>query len=80
VTLVVREPIEERAFGDWSMGYAKMTPRDLASIPGLNGFFSNRGFLLGMDAGRARKVLDAFASGRWRVRIDAPEPRAKLTG
>lgn len=80
VTLVVREPIEERAFGDWSMGYAKMTPKDLASIPGLNAFFSKRDFLLGIDAGRARAVLAAFASGRWRARIDAPERRPKLTG
>lgn len=79
VTLVVREPIEKRAFGDWSMGYAKMTPKDLNNIPGLNGFFSKRDFVLGIDAGRARMVLHAFASGRWRARIDGAGDARKLS-
>jgi hypothetical protein len=41
VTKVIVEPIEGRAFADWTMGFAKQTPRQLAKIPGLNDFFSS---------------------------------------
>ena len=42
---IIEEPVENRAFQSWTMGYANMKIKDLKSIPGLNDFF-NRGSYL----------------------------------
>jgi len=67
VTEIIREPIPRRAFGDWTMGYARMTREDFAAIDGLNDFFGRASCLARIDAGRARKLLGRFAAGRWRL-------------
>ncbi|MCB9730629.1 MAG: BLUF domain-containing protein [Deltaproteobacteria bacterium] len=66
---IIREPIATRAFADWSMGYSKMTRGELGEVPGLNDFFSRGSCLEALDPGRAKRLLEAFASGRWRNRI-----------
>ena len=37
--LIVREPIPNRSFADWSMGFASVTSKDVAGIIGANDFF-----------------------------------------
>jgi hypothetical protein len=69
VTKVVREPISKRAFDAWSMGFSAATRAELASIPGLNDFFGKAQSFTAIDAGRAKKLLEAFADGRWRQRL-----------
>ena len=66
VTLLIREPISKRAFGEWTMGFTSVTWPQLQSIPGLNDFFRERSCLVDLDPGRAKKLLAAFADGRWR--------------
>lgn len=79
VTLIIREPIARRAFANWSMGYLSMTSAGLASL--LRGKASVRSrlasaqpalaghaWLSQVDEGRAKKLLAAFAGGRWRSR------------
>jgi hypothetical protein len=66
ITRIIREPIHNRAFGDWSMAYTGATPEQLATIEGLNDFFSEGTCLADIDAGRAMKLLRAFSAGRWR--------------
>jgi hypothetical protein len=72
VTLTVREPIPRRSFGSWSMGFSSVTPEKLRKIAGLNDFFTKGSCLAELDAGKAKKLLAAFAEGRWRAKhLDA---------
>lgn len=66
LTLIVREPIAERSFGDWSMGFSSVSPEKLRKVPGLNDFFQKGSSFTDLDPGRAKKLLSAFAAGRWR--------------
>jgi hypothetical protein len=67
VVLIVREPIAGRAFADWSMGFASVTSKDVAGIIGANDFFEEKTCFHELGAGRAKKLLAAFADGRWRA-------------
>lgn len=96
LSVIIREPIARRSFGDWTMGFATVQARDLSRIAGLNDFFAAGSSLAELDPGRARKVLEAFKKGRWRSRLTgavrevrsarrrvsprAPSPRAERNG
>ncbi len=69
VTKIIMEPIEERSFADWTMGYPKLTAKELAKIPGLNDFYSHGKSYLELGEGRAKNLLAAFKDGRWRTSI-----------
>jgi EAL domain-containing protein (putative c-di-GMP-specific phosphodiesterase class I) len=69
ITVIVREPIPERSFGEWTMGYADLKKVDVETIVGTNDFFMQDEPLAHMDQGRAKKLLDLFKKGRWRARI-----------
>lgn len=69
VTKIVFEPIEERAFGNWTMGYSRLSAKDLKKIEGLNDFFSSGRSYLDLGEGRAKKLLAAFKDGRWRLSL-----------
>jgi EAL domain-containing protein (putative c-di-GMP-specific phosphodiesterase class I) len=71
VVSIICEPIRQRAFSDWSMGFASLTPADVARLVGGNDFFSDASCFAQLDQGRARKLLDAFARGRWRSHVSA---------
>jgi hypothetical protein len=66
LTIIIREPIAERNFAEWTMGFASVSPEKLRKIPGLNDFFKEGTCFTGIDSGRAKKLLAAFAEGRWR--------------
>jgi hypothetical protein len=66
LTIIIREPIAERAFAGWTMGFASVAPEKLRKIDGLNDFFRGGSCFSDLDSGRAKKLLDAFAEGRWR--------------
>jgi len=69
VTMIINEPIAGRVFGDWTMGFAEMDARELEHLEGVSDFFQQDNPLDGLRPGRARKVLTAFAQGRWRARL-----------
>jgi hypothetical protein len=71
VATIVREAIAKRFFGNWSMGFSDVTEIELADIVGLNDFFRGGSCLAELDVGRAKKLLDAFAHGRWRARLSS---------
>lgn len=73
MTRIIQEPIAQRAFADWTMGFCDVSKAELADVAGVNDFFGQVRDALGPDAGRARKLLDAFRAGRWRRRL-APAP------
>jgi hypothetical protein len=66
LTLIIREPISERSFADWTMGFSSVSQEKLRKIPGLNDFFRKGSSFTELDAGRAKKLLSAFVEGRWR--------------
>lgn len=67
VTKLIYEPIENRTFGEWSMGYPKVTKKELESLSGLNDFFSRGNSFADLEEGRAKKLLEAFQKGKWRT-------------
>jgi hypothetical protein len=70
VTVIIREPIARRSFGNWTMGYSTMTEQEVAGIVGQNDFFANASCLASLDNRRAKKLLTAFGKGRWRSALD----------
>jgi len=71
ITVIIREPIAERSFEDWSMGYAALAQEELRLIVGRNDFFTDGNCYTSLGNGRAKKLLRAFAMGRWRAQLDA---------
>lgn len=71
VVTIIREPISQRAFGEWTMGFANMTREEVITAVGMNDFFGSKTCFDELDGGRAKKLLAAFAEGRWRVRHDS---------
>ena len=69
VTKIIHEPIISRAFGEWTMGFAEVEASELATIDGLSDFFHDGTSLAGVQPGRAKKILTAFAQGRWRSHV-----------
>jgi blue light- and temperature-responsive anti-repressor len=69
VITIICEPIANRAFGDWTMGYATMSEQEVDEITGMNDFFSSGACFEQLDSGRAKKLLTAFKDGRWRAKI-----------
>lgn len=73
VVTIVRETIPQRAFSDWSMGFADVKLDELEETDGLNDFLSNEDGVRSLVPGRAQKLLKAFKDGRWRSKA----PRVK---
>lgn len=67
VTQIISEPIFERAFTDWTMGFANVDLAQVQSRIGENDFFTSATCLEQLSPGRARKLLNAFGQGRWRA-------------
>jgi hypothetical protein len=67
IVKIISEVIPERQFDDWTMGFASLSRQELAKIEGINDFFTGNTCLANINAGRAKKILNAFAQGRWRL-------------
>ncbi len=67
VVKIISEAIPERQFADWTMGFASISRQELAKVEGINDFFTGNTCSVNINAGRAKKILDAFAKGRWRL-------------
>ncbi len=65
VTVIIREPISRRAFGDWTMGYTDISPKEADTILGTNDFFSKGESFARLNSGRAKKLLH----GHWRKKL-----------
>ena len=58
--------IPSRQFGDWSMGFSYVSP-SVPPFDEVNAFFHSKEYLKGISEGRARKILEGFQNGRWRL-------------
>lgn len=69
VRKIILEPIEERNFGEWSMGLSDVGVAELRRIPGLNDFFTEGRSFMDLEEGRAKSLLEAFREGLWRTTL-----------
>ncbi len=69
VTRIIQESIPQRAFPEWAMGFSQLEAFELDQIEGLGDFFAQGHTLAQIPPGRARKLLEAFAQGRWRSQL-----------
>ena len=67
VTRVIHEPIGARDFAEWTMGYASLSLKEMAQYAGVNDFFAQGTCVEQLGPGRVKKLLQAFAKGRWRA-------------
>lgn len=74
VVKIIHEPIARRAFADWSMGFAEIDLAEMADLDGINDFFEHGQSFMGLQPGRAKKLLSAFVAGRWRARVHGGHP------
>jgi hypothetical protein len=80
VTKIIHEPIAKRSFDAWTMGFSQLSRADLSGIAGVGGtndFFGKGRCFADLDAGRAKKMLEAFREGRWRKSLSGA--RAAVT-
>jgi hypothetical protein len=66
---IIFEPIDARSFAAWTMGFPKITSKELATIPGLSDFFHHGTSYVEMGEGRAKSLLAAFKEGKWRTSL-----------
>jgi hypothetical protein len=66
VVKLIREPITERSFTEWTMSYEHVSREDMASFTGLTDYLDqdHPGFN-GMATSRARKLIESFKHGQW---------------
>jgi hypothetical protein len=77
--LLVREPITQRSFADWTMGYTRVALGELADATGLNNFFSDRDSFCASPATRSTHFSTSFALVRTAsVCCDASTPSDSL--
>lgn len=67
ITIIIREPILERDFSEWTMGFEAIGLSEAGELLGENDFFESASCVAGLNAGRAKKLLSAFRGGRWRA-------------
>jgi len=73
LTIIIREPIAKRAFGEWTMGFSDIRSEELTEITGANDLFGQATYFSKIDPGRAKKLLEAFTQGRWRSRLSTTD-------
>ena len=76
VTKIVYEAIPMRSFAEWTMGFTKVSRKELADIAGVNDFFGASRCFVDLDSGRAKKLLTAFRDGRWRKSLSGASAAA----
>jgi hypothetical protein len=73
-TLIIREPILERNFGGWTMGFEAIGLSEAGELLGENDFFESASCVARLNPGRAKKLLSAFRDGRWRTERTGAHP------
>lgn len=68
VVTIIREAIPRRSFTDWSMGFANVSREELGDMEGVSDYLLTPADAGSIAPGRAKKLLAAFADGRWRTK------------
>jgi hypothetical protein len=67
--LLLREPIEQRSFADWTMGYTRVALGELQDATGVNDFFADQHSFSDLDSAKVKRLLELFRSGSFRQRL-----------
>ncbi|HEY5070341.1 MAG TPA: BLUF domain-containing protein [Candidatus Acidoferrum sp.] len=67
VTQIIREPILERDFTGWTMGFSTVDPIEAGKLLGENDFFNEASCVTRLDSGRAKTLLAALGKRRWQL-------------
>lgn len=67
VTQIIREPILERDFTGWTMGFSTVDPLEAGKLLGENDFFNEASCVTRLDSGRAKTLLAALGKRRWEL-------------
>jgi hypothetical protein len=67
ILMITKIAVEERVFGEWSMGFQRMTAADFNKYTGLNDILARGSALADIDQGKTETLLAAFKAGRWRI-------------
>ena len=67
ITQIIREPILERDFTGWTMGYSTVAPMEAGKLLGENDFFNKASCVNRLDSGRAKTLLIALGKRRWQL-------------
>ena len=67
--LLLREPIEQRSFADWTMGYTRVALGELEDATGVNDFFADQRSFADLDSQKINQLLELFRSGSYRQRL-----------
>lgn len=67
VTQIIREPILERDFTGWTMGFSTVDPIEAGKLLGQNDFFNEASCVTRLDSGRAKTLLSALGKRRWEL-------------
>jgi Sensors of blue-light using FAD len=70
--LLLREPIDNRSFGTWTMGYTRLKTGELEDATGVHDFNTNADSFSTLSDDKLRKLLNLFRSGSFRRRLDTP--------
>jgi FAD-dependent sensor of blue light len=65
ITQIIREPILERDFTGWTMGFSTIDPLEAGKLLGENDFFNEASCVTRLDSGRAKTLLIALGKRRW---------------
>jgi hypothetical protein len=79
VIKLIEMPIQDRSFSEWSMGFAKVTREELATIPGLNDFFGRGSVFTDLKPSKAQLLLEAFRDGKWRRHLDGSTSKSQTS-
>lgn len=71
ITQIIFEAIPRRYFEEYSMTLATLSTRELAQLLDEVNPEVTEHLLSGLDEGRAKRLLRAFAQGRWRARLNS---------
>lgn len=80
IVTIIREAIPRRSFSDWSMGFAEVSRADLGDMEGVSDYLLDSGGTSTIAPGRAKKLLAAFADGRWRSKAAVAPTKVALPG
>jgi len=70
VAKLIDEPLAERSFADWPMGYPRVVHSDLAALGTLRPFLDPAFCYWHCDSAMARDLIEAFTTGPWRRALD----------
>lgn len=66
VAVLRRAAIEQRSFGEWSMGFEEVSGRDVTQLEGFTRVLHGQPLNVAAEGEHIRRIVDGFQQGKWR--------------